>query len=237
MCTVSYLPIGNNNFILTSNRDETPLRKTIYPQEYLENGVLLKYPKDELAGGTWIGLSEKKRLVCLLNGGFEKHIRKSSYKMSRGIIVKNILTADNGVSYINNFDFTEIEPFTLVLVDWNNQLETYELVWDGVNKHFNKLPQEPRIWSSSTLYTEEMRGLRKEWFANWLNENDEFRQEEIVKFHKNDTLGTPDVSVKMKRPLVETVSITSVIRENSKIDISYIDLLKKNQKTAPEILK
>ena len=228
MCTVTYLPLGGNNFILTSNRDETPLRNTIHPQEYLENGVLLKYPKDELAGGTWVGLSDKKRLVCLLNGGFEKHIRKSSYKMSRGIIVKNILSADDGVSYINNFDFTEIEPFTLVLVDWNKQLETYELVWDGVKKHFKKLPQKPRIWSSSTLYTEEMKQLRKQWFADWLNDNKEFRQEEIVKFHKNDTLGTQDVSVKMKRSLVETVSVTSVIKENSKVDITYIDLLEKN---------
>ena len=48
---------------------------------------------------------------------------------------------------------TDIEPFTLVLVDWSNELETYELVWDGLIKHFNKLPQEPKIWSSSTLYT------------------------------------------------------------------------------------
>ncbi len=71
MCTVTYLPLGNNNFILTSNRDETPLRKTIPPKEYDENGVELTYPKDELAGGTWIGLSDKNRLVCLLNGGFK----------------------------------------------------------------------------------------------------------------------------------------------------------------------
>lgn len=92
MCTVTYLPLGNNNFILTSNRDETPLRKTVLPKEYLENGVELTYPKDLLAGGTWIGLSEKKRLVCLLNGGFETHERKTPYKMSRGVLVKKILS-------------------------------------------------------------------------------------------------------------------------------------------------
>jgi hypothetical protein len=39
MCTVPYLPLGYNNFILTSNSDETPLRKTVLPKEYLENGV------------------------------------------------------------------------------------------------------------------------------------------------------------------------------------------------------
>jgi uncharacterized protein with NRDE domain len=126
MCTVTYLPIGNNQFILTSNRDESPMRKTIAPKKYDEQGVALVYPKDELAGGTWIGLSEKNRLVCLLNGGFEIHERKGPYAMSRGLIVKKILSAENSVTCIENFIFDNIEPFTLVLVDWKNSLATYE---------------------------------------------------------------------------------------------------------------
>ncbi len=36
MCTVTYLPLGNNDFILTSNRDEQPSRETLEPKEYLE---------------------------------------------------------------------------------------------------------------------------------------------------------------------------------------------------------
>ena len=225
MCTVTYLPLGNNDFILTSNRDETPLRNTIPPHKYIENGVELTYPKDELAGGTWIGLSDKKRLVCLLNGGFEKHIRKSSYKMSRGIIVKNILSADDGVSFINNFDFKEIEPFTLILVDWNNQLEAYDLVWDGTTKHFNKLLQEPKIWSSSTLYTEEMKALRKDWFANWLLENKDYKQKDILEFHQNENLGNTEISPKMKRETVETVSVTSVKKEALEVNFNYLDFV------------
>ncbi|QTE21891.1 NRDE family protein [Polaribacter cellanae] len=227
MCTVTYLPLENNNFILTSNRDETPLRKTIPPKKYVENGVEITYPKDALAGGTWIGFSEKKRLVCLLNGGFTIHKRKISYKMSRGIIVKNILTNENALEYIKNFDFTDIEPFTLVFVDWNQTLETYELVWDGEEKHFRKLPQEPKIWSSSTLYTEEMKQLRKEWFAEFLKNNTEFKQQEIIAFHNNEELGTVETSPKIKREFVETVSITSVIKNASEIEMSYIDFLEK----------
>ncbi len=44
--------------------------------------------------------------------------------MSRGIIVKNILSVDDAVAYINDFDFTDIEPFTLVLVDWNHAIKS-----------------------------------------------------------------------------------------------------------------
>lgn len=221
MCTVTYLPLGNNDFILTSNRDESPIRKTIPPKEYRENSVNLLYPKDELAGGTWIGLSEKKRLVCLLNGGFEKHQRNKYYKMSRGIIVKSLLTSDDGVDFVENFDLDGVEPFTIVLVDWAESLKTYELVWDGVTKHFTELAQEPKIWSSSTLYDAEMKQMRKNWFADWLQVRDEFTESEILKFHQDETKGTPETSLKMKRDFVETVSVTSVKKEKENISLMY----------------
>ncbi|APZ46496.1 hypothetical protein BW723_09385 [Polaribacter reichenbachii] len=226
MCTVTYLPLGDNNFILTSNRDETPLRETIQPKTYLENGVEITYPKDELAGGTWIGTSNKNRLVCLLNGGFENHKRQLPYKMSRGVLVKNILSADDAIAYIDNFDFINIEPFTLIFVDWNTTLKTYELVWDGLKKHFNKLPQEPKIWSSSTLYTFNMRQSRKGWFANWLAQNKLFTQESILQFHNNSTLGNVETSIKMKREFVETVSITSILKTDNDVTFNYFDFIK-----------
>lgn len=227
MCTVTYLPITDNQFILTSNRDETPLRKTTPPKKYVEDGVTLTYPKDEIAGGTWIGVSSKNRVVCLLNGGFVNHKRKLPYKMSRGIIVKNILIADNAIALINDFDFTNIEPFTLILIDWDVKLVTYELVWDGVKKHFKPLAQEPKIWSSSPLYTPEMKAERELWFTNWLENNKQESLKNILEFHKNDSLGTKETSPKMKRKFVETVSITSIKKEEN-VEISYIDFNTKN---------
>jgi len=225
MCTVTYLPLGNNNFILTSNRDETPLRKTISPQKYTEDDVAMIYPKDKKAGGTWIGLSEKNRLVCLLNGGFENHLKKDAYRMSRGVIVKKILSVENPVTYIETFDFENIEPFTIVLLDWKTTLQAYELVWDGNKKHFHQLDNQPKIWSSSTLYTNKMKELRKSWFADWVAKNPEFHQREIIDFHADERKGAPNVSVKMKRPNVETVSITSVQKLATKTSFTYIDFV------------
>lgn len=223
MCTVTYLPKGKSNFILTSNRDENPNRNTISPQKYMVDGVALTFPKDEVAGGTWIGVSEKNRLICLLNGGFEIHERKVRYRMSRGIIVKMLLTSNDAVAEIKNFDFNNIEPFTIVLVDWNTELETYELVWDGNTKHFKKLAQEPHIWSSSTLYNKEMKQLRRDWFANWLKVQYDFQQEEILKFHKDETKGNEEISVKIKRSYVETISTTCVEKTSEVITMSYED--------------
>ncbi len=225
MCTVTYLPLGNNDFILTSNRDEDPNRKTIPPKEYDEEGVKLTYPKDELAGGTWIGLSEKKRLICLLNGGFTKHQRAESYRMSRGVIVKQLLKVDNPVEIINHFDFDGIEPFTIVLVDWKQNLKAYELVWDGEQKHFEVLEGIPKIWSSSTLYDEEMKQLRRDWFADWLEEYKDFTQEDILAFHQDETKGNSEISLKMKRTRVETVSVTSISKKEDNVGLQYLDFV------------
>lgn len=238
MCTVTYLPLGNDNFILTSNRDETPLRKTIFPKEYIEDGVSLLYPKDELAGGTWIGVSDRNRLVCLLNGGFKKHVRDLPYKKSRGVLVKELLTKENVVDFINDYNFFKIEPFTIVLIDWSNGLHVYELIWDGITKHFIQLNQEPKIWSSSTLYTDDMKLLREKWFSGWLLHKKVFSEDEIIEFHKDETKGNPEISLKMKRAFVETVSTTCIKKENNSIQLIYKDYLKSNttQKIVKELL-
>ncbi|MDT7830987.1 NRDE family protein [Flavobacteriaceae bacterium S356] len=228
MCTVTYIPIDNERFIFTSNRDESPMRKTIPPMSYVEGGVKMIYPKDQLAGGTWIGVSEKDRLVCLLNGGFEKHTRNSYYRMSRGVVVKNILSVDDPVTYIKEFDFENIEPFTIVLVDWSQKLKAFELVWDGTNKHFNKLENAPKIWSSSTLYDAAMKKERIEWFDAWLKEHS-LEQQEILNFHQDTHRGTEGTSLKMKRPFVETVSITSIKKQQKSIDLTYLDFINKKE--------
>ncbi|MBP8793069.1 MAG: NRDE family protein [Lutibacter sp.] len=223
MCTVTYFPLPNNDFILTSNRDEQKDRKTIPPKSYVEDGIRLVYPKDELAGGTWIGLSSKNRLVCVLNGAFSKHIRKHSYLKSRGVIAKEILKLDSLENYIEHLNLTEIEPFTMVIVDWNTSLICYELVWDEHIKHFNALENAPKIWSSSTLYSEEHKKDRVQWFQHWFEKND-INSPSILDFHHSQ-LGTVEDSILMKRSYVETVSITSVQKINTAIEMNYEDLV------------
>ena len=224
MCTVTFLPLPNNNFILTSNRDEQPLRETLSPKKYTENDVEMLFPKDKTAGGTWIGSSSKNRLVCVLNGAYKKHIRKSIYRKSRGVIAKEILKATNVKKHIENLHLEEIEPFTMVLIDWNNnQLNLYELIWDENKKYFKKLKNEPKIWSSSTLYEDAIKETRKEWFKNWVA-NNEFTSDNILSFHHSE-IGDKEQSVFMKRSYVETVSITSVKKENSTIEMRYEDII------------
>ncbi|WP_432411657.1 NRDE family protein [Rasiella sp. SM2506] len=229
MCTVTFIPKNNNDFILTSNRDEAPGRNTMEPQKYTVDGTQLLFPKDAVAGGTWIGLSEKKRLICLLNGGVTAHERATEYRMSRGIIVTKFLTAENVIETILAFDFSGIEPFTILLVLFEAETQLYELIWDGENPQFSEKPLQPHIWSSSLLYTEEMKQLRNEWFSEFMFETLKPTSEEILKFHSEAGAGSKESDLIMDRNFVKTKSITQIHKAEEDVSMYYQDLQTKQQ--------
>ena len=225
MCTVTYIPKGNSNFILTSNRDEAVGRTTLVPDFYDVDGVKMLFPKDAVAGGSWIGISEKNSIICLLNGGFENHIRVKNYKMSRGVVVKELLKADDLSAAIDDFDYKGIEPFTIIAIDWSSELKATELVWDGDKVHINVLPNEPKIWSSSTLYDASMKQKRYDWFDAFLKETT-FEASDMYNFHTTAGEGDTHVDVLMDRGLLKTVSVTQVEKTDNDCAMTYYDLQK-----------
>lgn len=223
MCTVTIVPLKNNDFVLTSNRDEATHRKSIAPEFYEVDGTKLLYPRDELAGGTWVGVSEKNRVICVLNGGFEWHERKPKYRMSRGVLAKDFMLADNIVETIEAYSFKDIEPFTIVLVDWNTSMKFYELVWDGESKHFSELPLKPKIWSSSTLYNSNMRQERLQWFEDFKSKN-KLDSKTLSNFHRTSGKYNDYYGVIMNRGIVKTTSITQVEKRNDIVEMRYENL-------------
>ncbi|MCF6294819.1 MAG: NRDE family protein [Flavobacteriaceae bacterium] len=227
MCTVTIIPKGKNDFVLTSNRDESPNRTSLAPDIYLVEGTKMMFPKDELAGGTWIGVSEKNRLICLLNGGFICHERKADYRMSRGVVVSDLLASEDVVASIEDYNLIDIEPFTLVIVDWNISLKLFELVWDGQQKHFSALALEPKIWSSSTLYSKAMKKERLQWFKDFKIAN-ELHSASIMNFHKTAGYDNKDYGVIMDRDFVKTTSITQVEKKEDVVEMRFNNLQSKN---------
>lgn len=228
MCTVTLIPLQNSDFILTSNRDESPSRRTVNPAIYFCNNIELLFPKDEMAGGTWIGASSNKRVLCLLNGAFVCHERKESYRLSRGVVVKDLLVCENLIKTILNYNFEDIEPFTLIIVDWKSTLEFYELIWDGIKKHFTNLKNEPQIWSSSTLYNPKMKSERLNWFKTFKSKNI-FDPKSVLNFHNSTEKENKDYGVVMDRQFVKTTSITQIVKRESCIDMNFYNLTTNSQ--------
>ena len=229
MCTVTIIPIGNNDFVLTTNRDEAPDRVSLVPDFYTINNTKLLFPKDKM-GGTWIGVSEKNRVVCVLNGGFAKHERQSNYRMSRGIVANDFMTSDDIVATIEAYNLEDIEPFTIVIADWNTTLKFYELAWDGKYKHLIELPNDSRIWSSSTLYSEGMMKERQQWFENFEAFND-LNADSILEFHSTPDADNMDYGVVMNRGFVKTTSITQVEKRGNNLDMRYENIENKTVTT------
>ena len=118
----------------------------------------------------------------------------------------------------------DVEPFTMVIVDWNSStLNLYELIWDEHQKHFTKLENKAKIWSSSTLYDQDIIAARKDLFENWIEKN-EWTSENILKFHHSSD-GDKEQAILMRRSYIETVSITSVKKENKQVVMNYEDVL------------
>lgn len=224
MCTVTFVPLNKVDFVLTSNRDEAPNRTSRLPDFDEINQTKVLYPKDDISGGTWIGASEKNRVLCLLNGGFDWHERQSNYRHSRGIIVKELLVSENLDSSVSNYNLDGIEPFTLVIIDWTTDLCCFELVWDGQSKHYREMSLEPKIWSSSSLYTAEMKTERQKWFDT-LKRDKELNKASLLSFHKTAGKGNSDYGVIMDRGFVKTTSITQIIKESNIVKMDYIDLI------------
>lgn len=228
MCTVTFLPTSKNGFVLTSNRDEHFLRPlAIPPADYLVNDVLLSFPKDPTGGGTWIALERNKTVVCLLNGAFLPHTRKIVYRRSRGLVVLDFFNYKNVEAFSSNYDFNDIEPFTLIVVCNNEFVELTEIRWDGENVHFKKLDATLSvIWSSCTLYEKTIADTRQRWFDAWKEEQSITTIESIKDFHQSAGKGDSTNGLIMNRENgIRTVSITSIICNSEKSEIHYSDLI------------
>lgn len=224
MCTVTLIPT-QKYFILTSNRDEAIARKTLPLDCYQLKNTRMLFPKDEVAGGTWIAVNERQQMLCLLNGGFQDHVKMNHYKHSRGVVVTDILTESNLKQAMEKYDCQNLEPFTLVGVDWSNELAFYEMVWDGTEKHLRTLDASiPHIWSSSTLYTDQMKQMRKDWFADY-QLNNTINKNSIINFHKTGGIGNEFYDLLIKRGDLQTRSITQVSIENQLPIMKYEDLV------------
>lgn len=224
MCTVTYIPKENNEFILTQNRDESPNRPAHNLEKINQNGKQLLFPKDAGAGGTWIAVSDSNQLVSILNGAFDKHKHRPPYRKSRGIMALDFFDFPSAEQFFRDYNFKEIEPFTMLIYD---KEKLFDFRWDEQYKYIEELEtNQSHIWASSTLYTKEARMKRKIWFEKWQKERTDFSQSAILEFHRTAGDGDPENDLVMNRAnKVRTTSITSIVKSDSQAGMYFSDLL------------
>ncbi|MGK0387344.1 MAG: hypothetical protein ACI94Y_000070 [Maribacter sp.] len=222
MCTVSYIPLGKNQFALTSNRDESPSRSVQGLYREKKNDQSLLYPGD-IKGGTWICASSDNRLVCLLNGAFARHKHRPPYTKSRGLVVKEYFEAKNAEDFFQNYDLEGIEPFTMVVWDMG---KLYQIRRDLSKTYLTQLDtKKSYIWSSSTLYNQVAKIKRQGWFDEWKDKN-EYTPASILNLQKTGGEGDKTIDFVMNwKNIVRTVSITQVVNNETSFSMAYRDLI------------
>jgi transport and Golgi organization protein 2 len=224
MCTVSFVN-SSDTFIITSNRDEKIARpKAIEPKKYLINHKNVFFPKDSKAGGTWYAIDENANVIVLLNGAKEKHIPKDSYRKSRGLVVLDLIGSDSILKTWSIIDLDIIEPFTLVVFE-NQKL--FQLDWDGSDKGMLQLDEtQNHIWSSSTLYSKEVREHRSSWFYSFLSSKQIVSESEMLNFHQYTEEDNPENGLIINRnEILKTLSITQSVIDKNKVYINHYDLV------------
>jgi hypothetical protein len=233
MCTVTYIPAADKVY-LTSNRDEKHWRSpALAPAVYdLSPGKVL-FPKDADAGGTWIAAHENGNAIVFLNGAWTAHTPQPPYRKSRGLVLLDLLNSSLPYHYFLTLPLDNIEPFTAII--WEEGA-LYECRWDGAQKYEQTLDtSRPYIWSSVTLYNQEVIGKRQQWFEAWLQQQPTPLLEDILHFHQFTGDGDEKNDLMMNRDgKVCTVSVTAVVITAHSIDMHYLDL-KNNQTFAQEL--
>ncbi len=229
MCTVSFVPNSSSEFMLTSNRDEAKARGLASaPQIFLKQHAKIVAPIDPLASGSWIAASESGDVICLLNGAFKKHRHQPPYKKSRGLVVMDYFAFNDPEKFITEYSFVNIEPFTMVMVHQKDQPQLYELRWDGEQVYFQHLDsQQPHLWSSVTLYSDEIAESKRNQFNEALKKilHDHLSASTLIELHKQ-FLYEDWVKLPERIDLVSTLSITSVQSSNRNMVMYYCDLVK-----------
>lgn len=222
MCTVTYLPT-TEGYILSSNRDETPLRaiNPLVTDVLREEQVI--YPRDT-KGGSWLFASARGETICVLNGAALKHKHRPPYKESRGIIAKYFFNYPDPVSFMKSIDLLGIEPFTMIIATIK---KLYQFRWDGKIKVVDNLDtQLPYIWSSSTLYTPEMTLKRALWYKNHIADKTIFTSEDADFIHRKGTVGDPTQDYIMNRDnIVRTISISRVNVDEEQVSFRFENLI------------
>lgn len=236
MCTVSFVN-SNGNFIITSNRDEQLQReRALLPSEYRLANKKVTFPKDPLGGGTWFAVDEVGNVIVLLNGAVDNHKSLPPYRKSRGLIVLDLIAAQDILVTWKTLNLDNIEPFTLVMLvnkalylcRWNGEVKTTEVLDTSLNY----------IWSSATLYSEALRAEREVWFAEFLGEHKIPLPKEVLHFHRYTKPENKEFGLQISRGgVLQTLSITQVVIENDTHELSYIDLstAKKGSDTFVEV--
>ena len=213
MCTATWA-YAESGYDLLFNRDELRTRSPGLPPERSEiEGISILSPRDSAAGGTWIGVNERRVSVFLLNL-YRPTLAPSAATRSRGELVHRLLASphlSSAEERLTNTDLRPYAPFTLGVLTPSGKAGVYR--WDGVE--VVQVPDSEPPLSSSSYRTKEVIENRRRVYEEAIGAAGHRRVEELLEYHASHLPTRGPYSVCMHREDACTVSFTHIcVREN-----------------------
>ena len=220
MCTVTLVP-NNKNFILTSNRDEAIGRETLPIDCYQINDTRMLFPKDQVAGGTWIAANHHGVTVCLLNHYQFEQLEAYKTWISRGEMVREFATTTDltqAEQRFNALDLEDYRAFRMFIIVQNG--DNLLCVWDGHSARVEVNVNTPK--SSSSVDAKHVKSLRKNLFVD-MKLVESKNTDDYLKYHTSHLPSRSKESVCMHRDDANTVSLSYVRVSGSSVSFRYAD--------------
>jgi len=92
------------------------------------------------------------------------------------------------------------------------------------------LPLKPKIWSSSTLYSEVMKEERISWFDDF-KDHTSLNAKSLLLFHETTEIENTEYGVVMDRGFVKTTSITQIEKLNDDVVMRFNNFQDQSKQT------
>jgi len=192
------------------------------PKEETIGSAKVLFPMDPKAGGSWFALNDNGSVAVLLNGGFVNHAPTGNYARSRGLVLLDVIASQQPYELLQAMELRRIEPFTLVL--FNGKL--LEFRWDGHQKYYRPLDaSKNHIWSSATLYKDEVIKQRRNLFQKFIDRNSKITPKDVVDFHSNNHDDFENGFIIDRDSGLKTFSVTQAVLDDEEIVMRHLDLL------------
>lgn len=250
MCTLTVVKQPNNGWLITMNRDEAVERLEGEPIKTLKNNQLYSWrPVDELAGGSWFGVT-KGRAMALLNryqdaDVFNAKIKNNNLKNiqqnpkvvleSRGLLIEELLTCESYLAIeqaLEAFTLRQFAPFDLWLIDVKQEKPLLRsLSWTG-SQWLNRQSELPETFfhTSSSVDFEQAKAFRLQAFNALLQsyQNNQathntvnISAKNLLNLHQARCDANPSLGFNMQRPGRHTKSICQAVITPEGFNINY----------------
>lgn len=226
MCTVSFIPCTDSEYLFGSNRDELKSRsKADFPDWRNEKSWF--GPLDSKAGGTWFGINRHGTAASLINNyqGKNPLLVDNKNAKSRGLIIPAVLqlSSKSAVSdYITSLTIQDFNPFELIMV-FQDPMSLVRWSWNGKQVSIHNEPLVPQIWISSGKSLDIVTQNRLAVFVDWCQKYSEPTLIDLREFHCSQYPERGALSVAMHQEIVQTVSTTLAHVKKNRITMDYCD--------------